>query len=177
MRKEYEDELKALKEKMQKAENHAKNVPMFAEKILKEKITGEENWLKYIDSYKHVRTFNGVSRGFFQTDTPRRMTNNEEYHEGYFWTTYINTLCEYNSHANYGLEKIHKNIPVYYYDRLNATFYCTDEQIEGLLEALEEWKVNAVEQAKRDRIDEDIREAEEEIKKANEKLSKLKGNK
>lgn len=176
MRKEYKDELKELTDKMNKAEKFAEKVPMFSEQILENKYTGEEVWLKYINHYKKVRTYNGIARGYFKTNTSRCMTNNREFHEGYFWTVYINTLCEYNSHANYGLEDICRNTSVYYYDNLNSKFYCTDEEIEGLLEALNAWVIKAKKQAKNDSISDDIREAEEELRLAQEKIDNLKRN-
>ncbi|MCK5602798.1 hypothetical protein KAR91_13035 [Candidatus Pacearchaeota archaeon] len=174
MRKEYRNELRELTEKMVLAEDFAKKVPMFSEKILAEKLTGEENWKQYISFYKKLGTFNGVSRGFFKTDTSRIMTNNNEYHEGYYWTLYINTLCEYNSHANYGLKEIHKEVPVFFFDNLNSTFYCTDEQIEKLLEALNIWVIKAKDQNRIDRVDEEIKNAEKELETAMGKVQKLK---
>ena len=177
MRKEYKDELIDLKTKMIKAEKFAKKVPMFSEKILTEKITGEEHWLKCISYYKNLRTYDGVSRGFFESGTNRSISNIGKKHSGYYWTLYINTLTEYGSHAKYGLGDIHKNIPVFFYDNLNSTFYCTDAQIETLLEALDVWIVKAKEQARLDSLDDLIRKAEDKLKIGQDNLIKLKRRK
>ena len=79
-----------------------------------------------------------------------------------------------DSHANYGLKEIPKVTPVHYFDKISSTFYVTDEQLEGLLEALNEWKINAIKCAKEDRIDEDMKEAEAELQRAQNKIDKLK---
>ncbi|GAH23741.1 unnamed protein product, partial [marine sediment metagenome] len=73
----------------------------------------------YISCFKKLRTFNGIGRGLFKTGTSRRITNLQEDHEGYYWTLYINTLCEYDSCANYGLNEIKDTAEVFFYDRLN----------------------------------------------------------
>ncbi len=173
MNEEYREELRLLKVKMEKAEEFAKKVPLFAEKILKEKITGEEAWHKYIDSYKRLTTYHGVFRGYFKTGTSRYITNLNE-HDGYYWTLYINTLGEYNSHAKYGLNEVKDLVDVFFYDISNSTFYCTDEQIEPLLETLNEWKIKAVEFARKDSLNERLRTAEKEKQVIQDKIDKLK---
>lgn len=174
MRKEYEDELKKLKLRMLKAESFAERVPLFKDKILSEKITGEEDWFLFCNSYKNLNTHNGIKRGHFVSGTSRSMTNFHDEHDCYCWTIYINTLGEYGSHAKYGLKDIFKDVSVFYFDGLNSTFYCTDAEIENLLEALNEWVIKARESAQNDRIDSDIREAETELKIAQNKIDKLK---
>lgn len=72
------------------------------------------------------------------------------------WNIYINTVSLYASHKKYGLEDIKNKTPVVFYDDLNSTFYCTDEQVGGLLEALNEWYLYACEESKK---------AEKEIRK------------
>jgi len=174
MRQEYRNKLKAMRISMVKAELFAKRCPMFAEQILANMVTGEEEWYKFLHSYKSLRTYDGVHRGHYSSKTNRNISNCGEEYDEYLFTLYINTLVEYNSHANYGLEKIHETVPVFFYDAHNSTFYCTDEQIGALLEALDIWKITAMAQAKLDRRDVDIRELEEELAESQAKLDKLK---
>ena len=174
MRTEYELQLKQLKEKMEKAEAFALRCPIFSEKILDEIITGEETWKKYANTYKSVRTYDGVIRGHYSSSTTRNILNYKGEYDIYCWRIYINTLGEYDSNNDYGLDEICKNTPLYFYDNLNSTFYCTDEQIEKLLEALDKWKINAVAQCIRDSIDQEIKDAEEILKKTIERLDGLK---
>jgi uncharacterized protein YlbG (UPF0298 family) len=48
---------------------------------------------------------------------------------------------------------------------MNSHFYCTDENIEKLLEALNEWKIKAVEQNAKDTLQDKIKKAQEELDK------------
>ena len=176
MRKEYKKQLHELRSNMEKAEAFAERCPMFSEYILENILTGEEVWQNYLSSYKSVRTYDGVNRGHFSSATNRDITNYGEEHDAFLWVVYINTLTEYGSHAKYGLLELHETVPVFFYDYHNSTFYCTDGQIEGFLEALNAWKIKAVAQLKIDSRDSDIKEAEEKLREANERLSSLKGD-
>lgn len=162
------EKLGLMKSNMEKAEKFAKRCPIFAKKILKEILTGEETCVKYADSYKKVVTFDGIKRCRFISNTTRRIMNYEEKHDVYLFTVYINVLGEYKSLSLYGLDEIHEKTPVFFYDKLNRTFYCTDEQIGDLLEALNDWKTKAVIQARRD-------DREERIEKLKLEIEKIKG--
>lgn len=174
MREEYKKELKDLEEKMIKAEEFAKKVPLFSEIILFEKLTGEEDFYEYADCYKNVLTFSGISRAHFCSGTRRTVSNFNKRHDVFLWKIYINTLYEYNSQKEYGLNKIKNQTPVYFYDALNNKFYATDDQIEQLLEKLNEWKINAVKQHEIDSHANRLTEAMEKAKKAAEEVEKLK---
>jgi hypothetical protein len=174
MREEYKLQLKQLKEKMEKAEAFAARCPIFADKILEKIITGEESQMRFAECYKSVRTYDGLNRYHFISGVSGTISNYKGTYNVYLWQIYINTLCEYNSLKEYGLNEIPTITPVFFYDYLNHTFYCTDAQIEGLLEVLDKWKTEALAQLKIDNRDKDIKEAEERLKEANERLSRLK---
>jgi len=175
MREEYKLQLKQLKERMEKAEAFAARCPLFSEKILKDILTGDEDWIVIARHYKSLDLYDGVCRGHYRSNGKGTISNYKGDYDVYLWRLYINTLCEYGAYHKYGLHDICKKIQVYNYDELNCTFYCTDEQIGDLLEALNNWKIEARAQLEIDMRDEKIREAEKRIKEENEKLSILKG--
>ena len=174
MNKECEEKLSTMRAQMEKASAFAEKHPMFAKQILESLITGEEDWVTVAQYYKTVRTYNGVSRGHFASGSRRYVINYSKEHDAYLWTVYINTLTEYDSYRKYGLNEIHQKVPVFFYDNLNSTFYCTDEQIYGLLEALSAWKIEAMKHVSIDDAEKDVRVAEYNLLKANEKLASLK---
>ncbi len=63
---------------------------------------------------------------------------------------YINTLNIYSSHEKYGLEDVAKQTKLFFYDKINSTFYVTDEHIESLLDNLVAWKDKAMARARED---------------------------
>lgn len=135
--KAYLVELKELKEKMIKAEAWAKKMPLFSENILEKKITGEENFLTYTNQFRDVYFQWGVNRSYY--DDRRTITNYRGIVSGHFWECYINTYNLFDEHIDNGLSNIEYEIPIFFFDSMNSTFYATDEQIENLLIALNEW--------------------------------------
>lgn len=135
--KAYLVELKELKEKMIKAEAWAKKMPLFSENILEKKITGEENFLTYTKQFRDVYFQWGVNRNYY--DDRRTITNYRGIVSGHFWECYINTYNLFDEHIDNGLSDIENEIPLFFFDSMNSTFYATDKQIEKLLETLNEW--------------------------------------
>lgn len=135
--KAYLVELKELKEKMIKAEAWAKKMPLFSENILEKKITGEENFLTYTKQFRDVYFQWGVNRSYY--DDRRTITNYRGTVSGHFWEVYVNTYNLFDEHIDNGLSDIENEIPIFFFDKPNKTFYATDKQIEKLLEALNEW--------------------------------------
>lgn len=176
MIEEYKKELKALRIKMEEAEKHAEKLPMFAEVILKEKLTGYEDWQEYCYGYKKVNTYDGVNRGYYKTGTRRTITNYKgPDYDCYLFNIYINSYTEYDSERDHGLDDICNKVPVVFYDEMNSTFYCTDEQIYGLLEALNEWKINACKEEKKLYKKERVEELKTLIKESEEELEDMGG--
>lgn len=169
MIKQYEDELKALKKKMVGAEKFAEKIPVFQQFILDNKLDGTEDSVKFANSYKRIYFHWGLHRARFKSGTIRTITN---YFKGdydkHLFRVYINTLTLYDSHEEFGLEKVLDKSTVFFFDEMNTTFYVEDEHIEGFLEALNDWYVDAIANLEQHKKDEEIRELEE-------RLSKLKG--
>lgn len=175
MLKQYEEELQKLSERMKKAEEFSKVVPLYAEQIIKQKLTGEERWHTYGDSHKKLYFPWGINRGFYRSGSDRYVSNYRGKHECYLWSTYINTISLYDSHEKYGLDKIPEAIDIFFFDKLNSTFYCTDKQIEPLLEDLNTWYLQAKQKHAEDSLQDRLNKAEAEAKEIAKKIAQLKG--
>lgn len=155
MNKEYKEELAKLEKRMLDAEAFAEQLPVFKKEILASKLT-DKYVGKITSAYKSIYFNWGVNRwDFHATKQPNNYKG--EVYEGYLFNIYINTLCLYDSHDEFGLDKLSSK--AFYYDTLNSTFYAKDTEIAVLLESLNDWYIAAKESAK--------------IKKSKEKASRL----
>ena len=80
----------------------------------------------------------------------------------------------FDHHEEFDIDKAADNIPIFFYDKANTTFYATDEQITELLEALNKWYVKAtkenekyLKQQKKEKLEKQLKEIEDELKKPN----------
>lgn len=158
MLEQYEKELKELKEKMTGAEAFAEKVPCFRDFIITNKIDGTEDSVCFATCYKKVSFAWGLHRSRYISGTSRNITNYQRKHDKYLFSVYINPLTLFNEHEYFGLEKVLEESNVFFFDRLNTTFYVEDEHIEGFLESLNNWYVNAVEELKRYKANKEIEE-------------------
>lgn len=165
MIKQYQDELKALKEKMVGAEKFAEKIPCFRQFILDNKLDGTEDVAKFPSSYKRIYFNWGLHRSRFKSGTNRPITNYDGDYEKYLFSMYINTLNLFDTHEKFGIEDVLEKSTVFFFDRLNTTFYVEDEHIEGFLEALNDWHVEAVAQLKQYKINEEISKLEKQLAK------------
>lgn len=165
MREKYIKQLEATKAMMEKAEAFAEKIPLFEEKIIDGKITGEEYWYSFGEKYKTMRLAWGIRRGFYSKNNRRYVTNYEGDTECYLFNIYINTLDLFDSHYSVGLNEIANKVPLFFYDGLNSTFYATDEQITDLLEAIHEWYLVAKEEVKKLKAQEALEKAMKEVEK------------
>lgn len=144
MRDEYEQELKDLKAKMLKAEKFAEKLPIFAERILQHKFTGEENALKFGERYKKINLGWGINRYFYK-DKANITNYRGECCDKYLFNIYINTRHLFDGNDNFGLYESMKGVEVFWTDTMNSTFYVIDETIEIFLENLNTWYLAACE--------------------------------
>jgi hypothetical protein len=158
MLEQYEKELKELKEKMISAEKFAEKIPCFRDFILKNKITGIEDYTNFASYYKKIRFDWGLGRARYISGTDRNITNCQRKHDKYLFSVYINPLTLFGEHEYFGLERVLEKSTVFFFDKLNHTFYVEDEHIEGFLEALNNWYVDAVEELKRYKANKEIEE-------------------
>ena len=169
MREEYEKELKDLTYKMEKAEAFAKELPLFSKEILYDKLQSDALWIKFGSKYKGVYFDWGINRVAYETGTIRTVTNYRgDAYKASLFCIYVNTLSMYDSHEEFGLGEICDKVPLFFYDKLNTTFYATDSQIEELLNALADWHSNAIEELKAHNKAAKIEKLEAEILRLNE---------
>lgn len=170
MLKVYEDELKSLKEKMEKAEIFANKIPLFKGKIIKEKLTGEEQYIEFGNRYKNMYLAWGINRSHYKSKSNCSITNYNGEYDKYLFTVYINPLSLFGDdiYETFGLEKIQNECKVFFYDNFNSKYYIEDEYIEEFLEKLNEWYINA-----KNKLDDYRRE--QKIKELEEQLDELKG--
>ena len=131
--------------------------------ILKNKITGTESCAEFASYYKKTPFNWRLSRARYISGTNRSITNYQRKHDKYLFSVYINPLTLFGEHEYFGLERVLEESTVFFFDELNATFYVEDEHIEGFLEALNNWYVNAVEELKRYKANKKIEELKSEL--------------
>jgi len=171
MRKEYIEELENLKLQMEAAELFAKKIPLFAEKILKNKYCQEDANLDFGSYYKRMPLAWGIKRHLFNGAGGGHIFNypkDKEYNLHLF-CIYINTCSLFDSHEKFDLYESLEGVDVFFIDKLNSTFYVTDENIEPFLEALYAWFTKASSQLQEYRRLQRI----EDLKKELEKQEKL----
>ena len=182
MRKEYLEELEALKLQMEKAEAFAKRVPVFSEHILRYKITGEEDYHKFCDYYKQLSLGWGCNRGIWREGSMREVTN---YPKGsgynlFLWEIYINTLHILGDEAgvhrdDFSLLEYTKDVELFFFDKHNTKFYCTDENIGILLEALNRWCVDARASLRRFLLKQEAEKLEKQLQETKAEIEKERG--
>lgn len=170
MREEYKKELAELKTRMIKAEKFAEKLPVFAEKILGYKYTGEEDNIRFGNYYKKIPLDWGIDRRYYRNSSGRYIMNCKKEHNGFFFCIYINSISLFNRHNLYGLYEALQSVNVFYCDTLNTTFYITDDNIEAFLEALNNWYLAAIEQDKISRAAERRAKLEKELEELNSKI-------
>ena len=170
MLKIYEDELKELKNKMEKAEKFSNKIPIFKDEIIKNKYTGEEQHISFDKRYKDIYLAGGINRNHYKSKSNCTVTNYIGEYDKYLFNIYINSLNLFGDgiYEDFDLEKIQYECKVFFYDALNKEYYVEDENIEEFLEKLNEWYISAKSKV-------DNYKKEQRIKELEEQLEKLKG--
>jgi hypothetical protein len=118
----------------------AKLLPLFADRIIDCEFTGDR-YCELAGRYKQLRFDWGISWG---VKRPSNFPEEQEYHEGLV-NTYINCMSLFHDDiyhlAQKELWEAMKDVPCYYTDVLNSTFYFKPDEIEVGLEALNNWYV------------------------------------
>ena len=147
-------------------EKFAEKIPVFRQFILDNKLNGTEDAVQFAGSYKRIYFHWGLHRARFRSGTNRTITNYKGDHDKHLFMVYINTLSLYGSHAKLGLEKVLKKSTVFFFDKLNTTFYVEDEHIEGFLEALNDWYIEAIVRLEQHKKEEEISDGLDAIENA-----------
>jgi hypothetical protein len=118
----------------------AKLLPLFADRIIDCEFTGDR-YCNLTDRYKLIGFPWGVN---WYVNRPTNFPEDEEYHEGLV-NVYINCLTLFHDDlyhlAQKELWEAMKDVPCYYTDILNSTFYFKPNEIEVGLEALNAWYI------------------------------------
>lgn len=161
--KEYIKELNELKGKMVGAEKFAEYLPIFKDKILERKLQKENEWINFGEYYKGVPYKWGINRGRFISDSSRNITNCNEKYDKYLFNLYFNTISLYDSHEKHGLDKLGDIKGVFFYDRINSTFYIEEFAIEEFLDKAKDWYENAIKEDKKLKNESKIKKLQEEL--------------
>lgn len=176
MIEKYKKEIEDLMIKMRDAEDFSKKIPVFAENIIDNKLTGKEEWVKYGERYKQIPLGWGINRGLYDPMLRRTVSNyKDSEYVGYLWNIYVNTVSIFDDHYHVGLAEIAQKIPLFFFDSLNSNFYATDYQIEALLEELNNWYETAKVEVQKKKNQEKIDKANKDIENAQRQLNELNG--
>lgn len=178
---EIEKELNEMREKLEKTHAFAEKLPVFKDCILSNKYTGNEKHISFGKRYKSIYLGWGINRNRYKTDTNCTVTNYDyevgEPYDTHLFCIYINTLSLFDEQNKFNLSDFVKDLDLFFFDKINTTFYATDDQIIPLLEALNKWYLEANSKLKFYRAEQEVVKAEENLKRAKEKLAKLKAGK
>jgi len=132
--------LEKFKAEYQQATAFAKLLPLFAERIIECEFTGD----------RHCRLASNYKQLYFPWDInwcvhrPTNFPEDEQFHEGLV-NVYINCFTLFHEDIYHVAQKelwdAMKDIPCYYTDVLNSTFYFKPDEIEVGLEALNNWYI------------------------------------
>ena len=139
-------EITDLYNKMVKVEYFADTFPCFKEIILKRKMTWDEHMCNnFWDRYKWVYFSSDIRRIHYNSDQTQykwHITNFVWDYNCRVFNIYVNTYTLYDSHEKYWLDELDKPW-VFFFDKLNSTFYINDHYIETFLEEYIVWYENA----------------------------------
>jgi len=172
LKNEYDEKVKKFK----LSKEFAEKLGIFQEQIINNQITGEENFINFGNYYQKMPFCSPIRRFFYKDNT--NVTNSKiEFKDKYLFHIYINTLTCYNSHEEYGLEDITKLTNVFFYDKINSTFYIEDEYIKDFFDKLLNWYKDAFKKARIQNIEDYIRKHRKDIVDLETQLNELKERK
>lgn len=132
--------LETSKKEYQKVTAFAKLLPLFSDYIVACEFTGDR-YCKLTDRYKSIGFPWGIN---WYVNRPTNFSEDEKYHEGLV-NAYINCMSLFHEDiyhlAQKELWEAMKDVPCYYTDVLNSTFYFKPDEIEAGLEALNNWYI------------------------------------
>lgn len=144
---ELEKEMAAIRHQLEKTHAFAEKLPAFKEIILRKKYTSDEKHIRFGDRYNKLPLAWGINRNLYKTDSLVTITNYDyevgTAYECYLFSIYINSSSLFDNSEKFGLKEAVADLDLFFFDKLNSTFYATDEQIIPLLDALDKWHTKA----------------------------------
>jgi hypothetical protein len=132
--------LEKFKTEYQQVTAFAKLLPLFANRIIDSEFTGD----RHCRLGSHYKQINFSWHIDWYVNRPTNFPEDEQFHEGLV-NVYINCLTLFHEDiyhlAQKELWEAMKDIPCYYTDVLNSTFYFKPDEIEAGLEALNNWYI------------------------------------
>ena len=168
---DYQKELKEIEAQMKASAKFAEKLPVFAEKIMRDKRDGSEHWVDYGESYKDIYLSWGINRGFLQSGSSRQITNYKGDYSGYYFSVHVNSFSLYDLNEKFGLYEALEGVDIFFADEPNTTFYITDEHIESFLEALNTWYLNANKEAYIFKLRKSLKGAQADVERYTERLT------
>jgi hypothetical protein len=131
--------LDTIKKDYQKVTAFAELLSLFAGRIIDREFTGDR-YCELADYYKQIPFNWGINWG---VNSPTNFPD-DKYHQGLV-NVYINCMSLFHDDVYHIAQKelweAMKDVPCYYTDVLNSTFYFKPDEIEVGLEALNNWYV------------------------------------
>ena len=132
--------LDTIKKEYQKVTAFAEVLPLFAHQIIDCEFTGDRH-CRLASHYKQIDFSWYIN---WSVNRPTNFPEDEQFHEGLI-NVYINCLTLFHEDIYHVAQKelweAMKDVPCYYTDILNCTFYFKPNEIEVGLEALNNWYV------------------------------------
>ena len=136
---ELQAELKKIKDDYSKVTSLAKALPLFAESIISQKITGD-SYHKFTERYKTLPLAWGIC---LQKNKPTNYPEGKEHPKEGLICVYINCMNLFKDDlyyfSNSKLNEAVSGIKVHFFDNLNSTFYFKFDELEEGLEKLHLW--------------------------------------
>lgn len=139
LRPEYEKELEDMRLRMLDAQAFAEKFPAFSDQILSSKMhAGFTGSIAH--TYKKMYFGWGINRKHCASRDSVMNYRGEDFSPCYLWYVYINQISLFGDYyTDTGLYSIKDNVPVFFFDASNTTFYATDDQIMAVLDAICDW--------------------------------------
>lgn len=138
---ELEERLYQMHKKFEKVTSFAKLLPLFSKDIITKEYTGETH-CALSNRYKDMYFAWDIS---WWVNKPLNFPYDRKYEEGVV-CVYVNNYSMFNdalyNFSNSRLYSAMKDVPCYFFDGMNSTWYFKPDELENGLETLNEWYIS-----------------------------------
>jgi hypothetical protein len=154
--------LKNFTEDLEAVQMLINKVPVCADYIIENNVKKVEGYYQKIaDRYKSLNLPWGIMRTSYSNNFKPTNFTQEIVEDKILCNIYINTYPLLNTNNKFGLDDLRDL--VFYYDKVNNTFYATDEELPVFLEALHDWYLKTKEKTSKIKKDLEIEALEKKI--------------